>query len=213
MPSVTTDRSAHTGIADSDGIVVILNTLQYCEDLDPCRQHTISELRASNFERYMDGAIAKRLPKIKVIRAREFRAAPFPGKSFGDSPHTPETILSALADADMQQRIPKLHLRYVVILDLTTDNSGSFTSTGAGGAGMGISHTSARSLELKATILDARFAQNAGSLTSKASGETGYVAGVFIPVPYLFPVGHPPTESEVCAALGPAVADFVADEN
>ena len=212
-PTVTADRTAHTGIADADGVVVILNTVQYCENLDPCRQRTISEVRASNFEHCMDGAIGKRLPKTKVIRAREFRAAAFPGKGFGDSPHTPETILLALADPDTLRRIPNLHLRYVVVLDLKTEDSGSFTSTEAGGAGMGISHTWARSLELKATILDARSAQNAGSLTSKVSAETGYAAGVFIALPVVLPVGHTPTESEVCAALGPAVADFVADEN
>jgi hypothetical protein len=212
-PTVTADRTAHTGIADADGVVVILNTVQYCENLDPCRQRTISEVRASNFEHCMDGAIAKRLPKTKVIRAREFRAAVFPGKGFADSPHTLETILLALADPDTQQRIPNLHLRYVVILDLKTEDSGSYTSGEASNAAMAIKHAWARSLELKATILDARSAQNAGSLTSKASGETGYVAGVFIALPMVFPVGHPPTESEVCTALGPAVADFVADEN
>jgi hypothetical protein len=83
-PSVTSERTAHTGIANSDGVVVISNTLQHCENLDACRQRTISEVRASNFERCMDGAIAKRLPKIKVIRAKEFRAAVFPGKGFGE---------------------------------------------------------------------------------------------------------------------------------
>ena len=138
-----------------------------------CQQRYLTEVRASKFERCMDKVMTEQLPKIKVLSARGLWAAAFPGKAFVGYPRTLETILPALADADTQQRIRNLNLRYVVVLDIKTEGAfpheldpGLGLHLGLGGlTQLWTSHTWTRILQLYATILDARSAQKSGSLS------------------------------------------------
>jgi hypothetical protein len=137
-PFVWTERTVPTSIADGDGVVVILNTFRHCDQAEQkgCERPDESALSETEFEYCMDSATTTRLPKMKVVRAKEFRSAAFPGKSFVDAPRATEATLEAFADPEPQRRIEQLNLRYIVVLDVrTTTNSGTDTKLELGGAG------------------------------------------------------------------------------
>jgi hypothetical protein len=218
-PFVWAERAAPTSIADGDGVVVILNTLRHCDQAKQkdCEQPDESALSETEFEYCMDSAMRKRLPNMKVVRAKEFRSAAFPGKGFVDAPRATEATLEALADPELQRRIERLNLRYMVVLDVKTTNSGADTKVefgkGASDGMWGVTRQWKRSSWLTATVLDLRFARRAGTLNSGVSGEAGWVFPVFLiislpPVPY-----KAATESPACEAMGLAAADFMGGKN
>jgi hypothetical protein len=200
----TKGRNAATGIESGERIAIILGARNA---LVP------SESDEKNFETCLTEAIRAEEPKLAIMRTEEFRRSVFPGIGFQDLPRDIEALLPLLTDAEHRERMASLKLRYLVILEVSTETTKSWWTGGIApqvySSYVGKSRN--RHSHLIAQILDLREGRHSGELNVWASGKSGggaWFLAIF-PIPYYFSA---PTESRACDSLGRATARFVMEK-
>ena len=205
-----------------DAVVVTLNSLRECgtKPANDCVASPWSLSDEAEVERCIGAGLKQRIKNIETIRAPRVRDALVAPPRSRASRRSVESILEALDGPSNSGELHRLHLKYVVVIDIETSDSptqSKFDMEKGGGSlpAMGVVRTQWHRATYTATILDAREARKAGIITVDASGRSEYVMGVgflyIIPVPIVAPTSFSVSKSAACAKLSDAVAQFLKD--
>ena len=220
-PSVgsSTVREAATDIGTDEAIVIALHSLKECgnkSDAD-CPASSQSPFDESDLEYCVASGVKRRIKNAQVIHASQMRRALALKADVSDSLRSVEATLTALEDPASSSRLRALRVRYVVVVDIQTNDSKTNSEWSGGvnriGAGIAVKRSWSHDATLTATIVDAREVRKAGVITVKATGKAGYAIGagliVILPVPLVFPTSFSGSESLACLRLGDEVAAFL----
>jgi hypothetical protein len=154
-------------------------------------------------------AIAAVQPTVRLVPAEEFRRVAFPALTPLEIPHGGQQWIEQAADAAFRARIASLDLRYLIIVEGSTNQdwqfqtAGSFSKYTAGAAWL----TGERASSYSATIVDVKRRSEVGRVDVRARGRSTIVI-LPLPVPIISP-----TEARACNDLGERVANFLFGEN
>jgi len=163
----------------------------------------------SSFERCIGTATRARIPSIVLVRARKFREKVFPGIEFKDSPRSENDILVALSDPAVRTKMEVLGLRYVLVLQVRTQDWSGRLGLAGGEVGIGIGREWDRTSEFKAIVVDIPEARKVGNVVAgegQLKGGGAFFFLLIIPIPYYI-ISN--VESETCRHFGLALADFL----
>jgi hypothetical protein len=166
-------------------------------------------------ERYLETcmkeAIEAEKPRLNIVSASDFRRGLALRTKFEETPRSPEALLSILGDEEIRDRVAKLGIRYLVIVDMETYNSDKKINFDAGGGGWGVGQKWSHISDFRAYIVDVIKHAKSGDIGSKSVGDAGYIVPVIIIIP-LPPIPYfSLTEREACSALGSAVHKFIVE--
>jgi hypothetical protein len=195
-------REAGLGIGPGDGVTVLANygatsgmSLEEAQDIERdaagCVEH--------GFRRMHVG--------VRLVPADRFRAAVFPGMTFGEAPQSPESLVLLMDNAEYLRRVSALGIRYLVVVGGGTERTKSgeiFCGAGYGGAACFGLIVWEQTSKLGALILDVTRAQQARQLAVSARGHA------WLAVLAILPVGFPTfTRGKTCDAFGETVAHAI----
>jgi len=197
------NRQLPTGIDSQEAVVILLNRYSaHNESLE-------SQSKEEEIEDCLKKVMTAGSPRLKGVSAKDFRKAVFTGIKFENSPRSPQALLLFFRHEEARERVAKLGVRYIVLLNITTYNSDKKSDFAAQGVGWAISESWTRYSNFHAVVLDIKKYSESGEIFSKSEGTVGYV------VPFLLFIPLPPipllsmTESEACSALGSAIIKFI----
>ncbi len=201
-----------TGISPKESVVILLHESKVDSTISK------SQTKEVFVEECMTKAMLNKKKDLKIRMGKDFRGMLFPGKKFEEIPHSAEMLLVSLEDESLRDRVEKLGIRYVIVVNTDTSNTGKqtefefLTSTAPLGA-WSYSRTRSRISSFSAVVIDVRKPAESGRIWSTSHGTVGYVVPFFLIVP-LPPVPlFAGTESEACSALGDAVVGFLEGHN
>jgi hypothetical protein len=116
---VMQERYSPTGIRAREAVVFLLNSYKERDE------QKASEQKEKEVEACIGEGISKADPQFNIVPAKDSRRATFPEKAYEDAPRSTEAILESISDTNIRNRLSKLGLRYVIVLDLETYNSRS----------------------------------------------------------------------------------------
>jgi len=200
---VSGERYLPTGIMPREAIVILLNeSMKHHVNIE-------SEGKEHSVESCMGNAMNSVNPQLKIVSAKEFRRALFPGKKFKDAPRSAEALLLSLQDEESRHHVQDLGIRYLIVVDTDTHKYGEKTEFAAQGGVWAVGQSWTRYSNFLAFVIDVKQPAKSGSFSSSSSGNAGFA------VPFFYIVPLPPvpliaaTESEACSSLGTAVVNFL----
>ncbi len=208
---VREQRYLQTGMQEEDAIVILLN--EFLEHGNKAE----SESKESYIEKCMAKVMVSENPNLRIIAAKKFRDSLFPGKSFIETPRSPEALLPYVCHDTVKSQIVQLGVRYIVIVNITTYNTGKhlvFDYAASGGKGGGVAggyigQSWERNSTMDARILDVRLQDESGLVSASSSGKCGYAVPLFFIIPLPPVPWFSRTESKACSALGKATIEFI----
>jgi ankyrin repeat protein len=235
QPRHDATREAPTGLAEDDAVSVTLDSASFLSArLPETLRDEGGAVRPLAFDlnsqedriaECIFDALKERRPSVHTVPPRQLWKAAYPDLEPEALPRDQVSWEELATDPAFQNRIGALDLRYVVVVgieethdgtegygggDIHFDTSGSLPAAIGAGA-VGSSRTT--SLRMKAMVVDFEQARRVGTVTSTSTGtqNSTLVMGIFVWVPFAFPVftGETPTHGATCEELGETVAEFL----
>jgi hypothetical protein len=208
--SVSTDRTAPTGIAPGDAIAVVAWAAPKCE-ADASRTCPEPLAGEGEFDHCVALAMQAERPDLLLLRLAQLeRIAPSAGPGF---PRNADALMPLLQANAFRRELAAQRVRYVVVVRGHTATSESRLAGGSAGGRewylWSIGGEWERTSNVRAEVLDVGEARQAGTLAAFSRGKAGFQVPVIAIIP-LPPVPYSsPTESSACEALGKSVLEFI----
>lgn len=175
------------------------------------RRHSSDYETEPDFVSCVGKHISSRSKAINVIEEQIFVDSLYPWFEPRTAPLHLENLERLMKDAALRDTITKMGTRYIIWIDGSTQVSDKIGSVacgiGTGGAGCFGFGTWNSDAHYEATIWNLDKMDQAGRITSDASGQS-YMPAVVLPIPIIAPV-----QSSACEGLGKQLLQFLNPED
>lgn len=210
-PLVREIRDAPTGMDEGAEIAMLLTSYGHHSGVGKSIQEL--EVDRAEIEKELDYCLRREMltarQGLRFADPRALRQVVFEGEAANEPHSRAEKMLGQLADPKFAHDARLARLRYVILLDGTRWESGAGPEFASSNAGFAFGAGWLRVFSVRAIVLDVVRRRTAGTVSAYVKGEraVGLAVIIIIPIPFFFTTI--PEASDLCTALGPALARFL----
>ena len=214
-PPVSITRTAPTGIQDDSKVAVMLLFHERCAEHrertgDNCAPSTVTGRMNDEVATCLRNALQGAPRRVDVIPGHQFHTQFLTRYQADYETLSAHSTLALLARHDLRGELLQARIGFVVLLHIETREHDRRTSFDVGEkGGWGVGRRSKRTTHIVATVWSTEQSVEAGVLTQRGEGLSGWVVPVLLVIP-LPPIPYSSgTESKACRAMGNALAEFL----